>query len=206
MWLCSCLWSSKAPAFLAAFLACAGLSLRRQGAHLPPERRFLPPEGRLYPYPMLEELCHDRKPTSTYSSFTPRSSTPLFYFTLWFKAARYVRCCCCVGSDLLQLRQALSALQGIVEEEVRKAEAEENRQIGMASMDEKGPELASKKLFVVAVRPPSELSDSPTLTRFPHPSVRRHFGSSLSLAHLRVMSGSCSYYAKIALTTRLLCR
>ena len=101
MWLCSCLWSSKAPAFLAAFLACAGLSLRRQGAHLPPERRFLPPEGRLYPYPMLEELCHDRKPTSTYSSFTPRSSTPLFYFTLWFKAARYVRCCCCMGSDLL---------------------------------------------------------------------------------------------------------
>ena len=42
---------------------------------------------------------------------------PLRYFT------------CCVGSDLLQLRQALSALQGIVDDEVR--------QIGMASMDEK---------------------------------------------------------------------
>ena len=82
-------------------------------------------------------------------------------------------------AELLRLRQALSALQGIVEEEVRKAEAEELRQTGMASMDEKGPEPASKKLFVVAVRPPPELSDSPTLTRFPHPFVRRHlFGRS----------------------------
>ena len=118
--------------------------------------------------------------------------------------------CCCRSqrkkAELLRLRQALSALQGIVEEEVRKAEAEELRQTGMASMDEKGPKPASKRHVAVAVRPPPELSDSPTLTRFPHPSVRRHFGSSLSLAHLRVMSGRCSYYAKIPLTTRLLCR
>ena len=186
MWLCSCLWSSKAPAFLAAFLACAGLSLRRQGAHLPPERRFLPPEGRLYPYPMLEELCHDRKPTSTYSSFTPRSSTPLFYLLRGLRSAAASSGSVCIAGHRR-----------------RRGPPDWHGQHGR---EEKGPEPASKKRVVVAVRPPPELSDSPTLTRFPHPSVRRHFGSSLSLAHLRVMSGRCSYYAKIPLTTRLLCR
>ena len=127
----------------------AGLSLRtrRQGAHLPPERRFLPPEGRLYPYPMLEELCHDRKPTSTYSSFTPRSSTPLFYLLRGLRSAAASSGSVCIAGHRR-----------------RRGPPDWHGQHGR---EEKGPEPASKKRVVVAVRPPPELSDSPTLTRFP---------------------------------------
>ena len=68
---------------------------------------------------------------------------------MYVLVAAWAPICCCRSqrkkAELLRLRQALSALQGIVEEEVRKAEAEELRQTGMASMDEKGPEPASKK-------------------------------------------------------------